>query len=110
MSAQNSAQSHTNPLTLAQVFPIISLVADLAQLVELLICNQWVGSSSLSIGTIFMKGLQQCNPFLFLSKTQFALSAISPSLNPLSLTKPSFAQPVHHLYSYLIEHYQVECE
>lgn len=27
--------------------------ADLAQLVELLICNQWVGSSSLSIGTSF---------------------------------------------------------
>ena len=26
--------------------------ADIAQLVELLICNQWVGSSSLSIGTI----------------------------------------------------------
>lgn len=26
--------------------------ADLAQLVELLICNQWVGSSSLSVGTI----------------------------------------------------------
>ena len=26
--------------------------ADIAQLVELLICNQWVGSSSLSVGTI----------------------------------------------------------
>lgn len=27
--------------------------ADIAQLVELLICNQWVGSSSLSVGTSF---------------------------------------------------------
>ena len=26
--------------------------ADIAQLVEQLICNQWVGSSSLSVGTI----------------------------------------------------------
>ena len=28
--------------------------ADIAQLVELLICNQWVGSSSLSVGTSFL--------------------------------------------------------
>ncbi len=33
-----------------KVFQIIK--ADIAQLVELLICNQWVGSSSLSVGTI----------------------------------------------------------
>ena len=31
--------------------------APIAQLVEQLICNQWVGSSSLSGGTIFFKGL-----------------------------------------------------
>ena len=30
-------------------------VANIAQLVELLICNQWVGSSSLSVGTIKTK-------------------------------------------------------
>ena len=28
------------------------MIADIAQLVELLICNQWVGSSSLSVGTM----------------------------------------------------------
>ena len=28
------------------------MIANIAQLVELLICNQWVGSSSLSVGTI----------------------------------------------------------
>ena len=32
-----------------------SCCADIAQLVELLICNQWVGSSSLSVGTIKTK-------------------------------------------------------
>ena len=31
--------------------------APIAQLVEQLICNQWVGSSSLSGGTIVFKGL-----------------------------------------------------
>ena len=33
------------------------LSAPIAQLVEQLICNQWVGSSSLSGGTIVFKGL-----------------------------------------------------
>ena len=33
--------------------------APIAQLVEQLICNQWVGSSSLSGGTIFFKGLAE---------------------------------------------------
>ena len=49
------------------------VVADIAQLVEQLICNQWVGSSSLSVGTIknqnaplwcffvFKEGLFLCN-------------------------------------------------
>ena len=32
--------------------PSYHCIADIAQLVELLICNQWVGSSSLSVGTI----------------------------------------------------------
>ena len=40
--------------------------APIAQLVEQLICNQWVGSSSLSGGTIFFKGLAQtCWAFCF---------------------------------------------
>ena len=54
MNAQNPVQKHTNLLTLVVLIPYNYLVADLAQLVELLICNQWVGSSSLSIGTKFM--------------------------------------------------------
>ena len=33
------------------------LSAPIAQLVEQLICNQWVGSSSLSGGTIVFRGL-----------------------------------------------------
>ena len=33
--------------------------APIAQLVEQLICNQWVGSSSLSGGTIVFKGLAE---------------------------------------------------
>ena len=33
--------------------------APIAQLVEQLICNQWVGSSSLSGGTIIFKGLAE---------------------------------------------------
>ena len=33
--------------------------APIAQLVEQLICNQWVGSSSLSGGTINFKGLAE---------------------------------------------------
>ena len=33
--------------------------APIAQLVEQLICNQWVGSSSLSGGTIVVKGLAE---------------------------------------------------
>ena len=35
-----------------QSYKIFRNVADLAQLVELLICNQWVGGSSPSVGTI----------------------------------------------------------
>ena len=40
--------------------------APIAQLVEQLICNQWVGSSSLSGGTIKFKGLAEiCWAFCF---------------------------------------------
>ena len=39
--------------------------ADIAQLVELLICNQWVGSSSLSVGTIKTK-IAPCGAFFVL--------------------------------------------
>ena len=35
------------------VYKIVKKVADIAQLVEQLICNQRVGSSSLSVGTSF---------------------------------------------------------
>ena len=37
------------------VYKTSHVKADIAQLVELLICNQWVGSSSLSVGTIKTK-------------------------------------------------------
>ena len=44
-------------------------IADLAQLVELLICNQWVGSSSLSVGTIeFSRVCEKFATLIFLSK------------------------------------------
>ena len=43
--------------------------APIAQLVEQLICNQWVGSSSLSGGTIVFKGLAEIRwAFCFLGK------------------------------------------
>lgn len=51
------------------------MIADIAQLVELLICNQWVGSSSLSVGTI--KKAPFVGDFLFLNS--FLLSDIDKS-------------------------------
>ena len=45
--------------------------APIAQLVEQLICNQWVGSSSLSGGTIVFKGLAETRwAFCFSGGTQ----------------------------------------
>lgn len=58
MSAHKHNQNNKKHLTQRGLLPIIHLVADLAQLVELLICNQWVGSSSLSIGTKLSKRLR----------------------------------------------------
>ena len=56
--------------------------APIAQLVEQLICNQWVGSSSLSGGTIVFKGLAEIRrAFVFLgfqvgSKFLFVVSSL----------------------------------
>ena len=45
------------------------MIADIAQLVELLICNQWVGSSSLSVGTMeFSRVCEEIATLNFLSK------------------------------------------
>ena len=47
--------------------------APIAQLVEQLICNQWVGSSSLSGGTIVFKGL---------AETRWAFCFYQPDIEP----------------------------
>ena len=47
--------------------------APIAQLVEQLICNQWVGSSSLSGGTIVFKDL---------AETRWAFSFSQPDIEP----------------------------
>ena len=49
---------------------IIRPVADVAQLVELLICNQWVRGSSPCVGTIFLSPLKS-GLFLCLNRYLF---------------------------------------
>ena len=57
--------------------------APIAQLVEQLICNQWVGSSSLSGGTIVFKGLAEIRwAFCFLGATLGLLLSEVSENNP----------------------------
>ena len=53
--------------------------APIAQLVEQLICNQWVGSSSLSGGTIVFKGL---------AKNRWAFCVFGETLGKHSFQSP----------------------
>ena len=54
--------------------------APIAQLVEQLICNQWVGSSSLSGGTINFKGL---------AEMRWAFCFFKPDIEPDKSTRKS---------------------